>query len=372
MSDCALVRRLVVDRFRNLKNIQFDAAPRLNLISGDNGHGKTSLIEALYVLCTTKSFRTAKLLEVIQESQNESHIAAKAEVFGLERELRAVLRARSKVFSLDGKKPARRIQYALEVPVIAFHPGELHLSSGPASIRRTLLDRIILYQDPLGTEARLRYQKALRERARLLSESTLSHRELDAYEVVIAQEGAQFARARARAAEQLLAEVVPTFARIAANNLDLHATYLPGGSADKDEFLQALGENRQKDRFRGRASFGPHRDEVELRLDGRAARKFGSQGQQRLLALSLKLAELTCVKKLTGHEPLLLLDDVSSELDPERTGAVFEFLRERKNQLFVTTTRPELFSPLVDDQNERADFAMIHGRLESRKPYKFS
>jgi DNA replication and repair protein RecF len=149
-------------------------------------------------------------------------------------------------------------------------------------------------------------------------------------------------RARARAAELVVAALLPAFARMAAPGTELEAGFQPGGSDDAAEARARLGEDRRRDRVRRSASFGPHRDELELRLDGRSARRHASQGQQRLLTLSLKAAELDCIRAARGAHPILLLDDVSSELDPDRARSVAGFLAESRSQAFVTTPRPDL------------------------------
>jgi DNA replication and repair protein RecF len=117
------------------------------------------------------------------------------------------------------------------------------------------------------------------------------------------------------------------------------------------------------DRIRKRTGVGPHRDELSFWLDGRMARQHASQGQHRILALAIKLAELECVRAARGAHPLLLLDDVSSELDPERTGSVYEFLRDVPSQVFVTTTRPDLLLTPMTNPSERADFEVRKGKL---------
>jgi DNA replication and repair protein RecF len=365
---CTILRRLALSDFRNLTHVAFEPAPRLNLIHGDNGHGKTSLIEALYVLATTRSFRSTKLLETVREGTEQARLKAEVESFGLRRELQATLGLRGRSFLIDGKKPQRIIDYALKTPVIAFHPGDLQLVSGPASCRRTLLDRVLLYLDPQGADARLYYQKALRDRQKLISESGSQARgsqaaHLDAIEQVVARHGARFARGRKEAAERVIEALGPAFQQMAAPGLRCVTTYEPGGVTDKDTFAEKLLERRSKDFFRGAATFGPQRDELHLSIEGRVARSHASQGQQRLLTLALKMAELSCVREVTGMEPMLLLDDVSSELDHERTTAVFNFLKEARNQIFVTTTRPELFSNVTLEDSLRADFRVLNGHL---------
>lgn len=363
-----LLSRLALVNFRNLEHVAFEPAPRLNLIYGDNGHGKTSLIEALYVLATTRSFRSNRLAETIRDGEQQTQLRADVESFGLKRELRATLSPRGRSFLVDGKRPKRNVDYALKTPVIAFHPGDLLLASGPATGRRTLLDRILLYLDPAGADARLHYTKALRDRQKILAEHGPQQtgriaEQLDAYEQVVATHGSRFARARQMASEEVILALAPAFREMAAPGLSIAPTYEPGGSMEVEVFRRQLGERRVKDFHRGAATYGPQRDELHLMIDGRPARSHASQGQQRLLTLAMKMAELSCVREVTGMEPMLLLDDVSSELDPERTAAVFDLLRQAKSQIFVTTTRPELFRDVQLDRGERADFHVQSGKV---------
>jgi DNA replication and repair protein RecF len=288
-------------------------------------------------------------------------LRGEVESFGLRRELRAHVSSRGRSFLVDGKRPKRNLDYALKAPVIAFHPGDLTLASGPAASRRTLLDRVVLHQDPAGADARISYQKALRDRQKLLAEKGVRATELDAYEQVCATHGARMARGRSHAAATVLEALTPSFAEMAAPGLLCHALYQPGGTTDVSVFRRELTNRRHKDLARGAATFGPQRDEISFSLAGRPARTHASQGQQRLLTLAMKMAELACVREVTGVEPMLLLDDVSSELDPERTHAVFELLRHSKSQIFVTTTRRELFSEVSLRGEERADFLVENG-----------
>ncbi len=359
----ALVLGLSVRDFRNLEAVSFSAAPRLNIVWGDNGQGKTSLIEALYVLCTTRSFRSSRLGETVRDGQAQARILGKMSSLGLAREQRASLSLRGRSFLLDGKRPKRHIEYALKTPVIAFHPGDLALVSGAASLRRTLLDRIVLHIDPPGADARLRYQTALRERQALLDRRGPHAGELGVFEQVVAETGARLQLARRRAATRLVEALLPAFSRMATADHEVGCHYQPGGSEDVEVFAKSLADRRTRDVQRGAATFGPHKDELQLSVGGRPARSHASQGQQRLLTLSLKLAELACVREAAGIEPILLLDDVSSELDPHRTEAVFRFLRESRSQIFVTTTRPELFSEVDMGADQRRNFRMDEGAL---------
>lgn len=358
------VQRLIIRHVRNIEALELTPSPRLNVIVGDNGHGKTSVLEAIYLVATTKSFRAEKLATLIKEGTEGAAVTARIDEGGAGREQRFVLGERSRVARLDGKPPSTLAAYAARTPVVAFAPADLELVSGGASGRRRLLERVALFVDSPGAEARLRYERAMRSRQRVLTERGPAARDLDAFEAVIAAEGARHALARERAADRVVAELARSFARLAAQGTPVVSRYAPGGTVDAAEFLRKLERSRDLDARRGSASFGPHRDELELTLLGRPARTHASQGQQRLLALALKLAELECIRDARGADPLLLLDDVSSELDPARTQAVYDLVLANRGQVFVTTTRLDLFPVGSFAPSERADFRLVRGALE--------
>jgi DNA replication and repair protein RecF len=356
--------RVNVRRLRNIDAIDLEPAPRLNVIVGDNGQGKTSLLEALYLVATTKSFRSDRLAPIVQTEAEQAVVAATVSEAGGRREQRVVVaRARRSVL-VDGKHPSSLASYATRTPVVAFHPADLELVSGSALPRRTLLDRVGLFVDPPGALARTRYQKALRERQKALEERGPAARELLPFEAVMAAEGSRLALSRERAWAALDERLGPALARVAAPETAVGTRYVPGGSTDPTAFATRLVETRVLDLRRGTATFGPQRDEIELTVDGRPARQCASQGQQRLLTLALKFAELECVRKARGAHPVLLLDDVSSELDPERTRAVAEWLRDSASQVFVTTTRRDLFQDVSVSHEDRRDFSLLRGVLQ--------
>ncbi len=355
--------RLSIRGLRNITSLELRPAPRLNVIVGDNGQGKTSVLEALYLVATTKSFRAERLGTLIQTGSEQASVVADIRESTARREQRTVLGPRSRVVRLDGKPPVSLGAFATRTPVVAFCPADLELVSGGATGRRKLLDRVALFIDPPGAEARLRYERAMRSRQRVLEERGPNARELEAFEGVMAEEGARFALARERAAAGVSERLTATFAKLATAELRIASRYAPGGTTDPRSFAQELASTRVRDASRGGATFGPQRDELELELDGRPARSHASQGQQRLLTLALKLTELACIREARGAHPVLLLDDVSSELDPERTLAVHGLLAATESQVFVTTTRADLFPDAPPNAADRADFRLSGGAL---------
>lgn len=355
---------ITIAEIRNIRQARLQLAPRLNLVSGNNGHGKTSLLEAVYLLTTSRSFRTARLGELV------GHGATVASVRGQFREAEATTREQSvgvqggrRTVRLDGEAPPSLAHYATRSPVVVFDPQQLRLSTGPSAERRQLLDRLTLYERPAVATDRARYTRALAERQRLLTDRAASDAALSAYEALLAEHGAALTEARQAASEALGAHLVTAFQRIAAPDLRLEARYQPAGSPDRADALERLRAQRGRDARSRRTSFGPHRDDLELRIDGRSARVVGSQGQHRAITLALKIAEMHTIAAARGLRPILLLDDVSSELDAERTAALFAHLAEIACQIFLTTTRPGLIEAPDVPPAERLELSVVHGVL---------
>lgn len=358
------ITKLALVDFRNISQLEIQPAERFNVISGDNGQGKTSLLEALYFLATTKSFRSDRVDRLRKEGQPFARVDGDLLEGEVPRVQRATLTSKGKKITLDGATPERLSHYATRTPIIVFHPGDLTLTMGGASPRRDLLDRVSLFSNPSLTVVRSRYRQALKERQKVLELRGENAPELEAYETLIALHGAQLTQARQTAAVALSDEANPAFRNLVVNNLSFEMSYQPGGSNSEEEALKELHQRRSADRRRHMATFGPHRDDLLISLDGRAARQHASQGQHRILTLTLKLAELAAIRAARGAHPLLLLDDVSSELDPTRIGAVYDFLNETSSQVFVTTTRPELFHTPNAASGERRDFHLHRGQLQ--------
>lgn len=361
------VETLSIRSYRNLESVDLELGPRFNVIAGDNGQGKTSLIEALYVLATSRSFRTAKLADLVAHGQKTASVRACVREDGATREQSMGLRAGMRAARIDGKRPPTLAAYAVRTPVVVFHPGSVALSSGGGSERRKLLDRLALYLSPASMAEAEAFAKALRSRQRTLELRGETAADLDGWEQLVARHGLAVMQARSEAAGRLLPQAVRSFARIGAPGLELHARYEPSAPRDVHDFAARLAAERLRDRARGSASTGPHRDDIAIELGSHPARGIASQGQHRAVVLALRLAEIEVVAEARGVRPILLLDDVSSELDRARTAALFAALREERGQVILTTTRPELIeTEALFAAGERSDFEVVAGRIQAQ------
>lgn len=360
-----LLEQLQVRAFRNLARVDLDFGDRFNVVSGDNGQGKTNLLEAIYVVATSKSFRASKPGDVVGFGAELASVRARVREDGEARVQSVGLEPGKRVARLDDKRPPSLAAFAVRTPVVVFHPGEISLSMGASGERRRLLDRTALYLAPQSMAELDAYTRALRARQRTLELRGVGASDLAEWEALCAKHGAAVMAHRARAAELLSERARLAFARIAAPGLVLEAAYAPSAPRDEATFAAELASRRPSDVRRGSAGVGPHRDDLALSIDGRPVRGVASQGQHRAVTLALKSAEIDVIGEARGVRPILLLDDVSSELDRARTSALFAFLRDLRGQVFLTTTRPELIDT-GEDRGARRDFEVAGGAFRAR------
>lgn len=359
-----MITELAVAGFRNLANQRIELGPRFNVVAGENGQGKTNLLEALYLVCTTRSFRTSSLGDVVAHGSDGARVKALMAQDSPPREQVVAIAGTRRIVTANGKRPRTLATFALATPVVLFDPASLALSQGPASERRRLMDRVAVHLaaregggESLVHDAE-RYRRAHLQRKRAL-EKNADTRTLTSFEHVMAEHGARIMQARARAVEAIAARTRASFVEIAKTPLELSVAYAPKGPTDERELAEMFASRREEDARRGTATRGPHLDELSLSLSGHDARKVASQGQHRAIVLALKTAELEAIRDAREVEPVLLLDDVSSELDATRNAALFELLHRRKGQVVLTTTRPELIALT----SSRLDFRVASGTV---------
>lgn len=352
------LQRLELLHFRNISQLQLAIeAPRL-LVVGRNGEGKSNLLEAVELLGSLRSHRASLDRDLIQQQQPSARLrGTTTEGDLLQLELR---RSGGRQAVRNGKTLERQQDLLGSLRCVGFSALDLELVRGEPALRRHWLDRVVLQLEPLYSELLSRYGRLLRQRSQLLRRRGGHHGTealLDAFDAQMALVGTRLHRRRVRALGRLEPLAADWHNRLSGGCEQLVLRYRSGsappdasdGDGDSSEaaWCQTLQEQllRQRpDELRlGQCSVGPHRDEVELLLQGEPARRFGSAGQQRTLVLALKLAELDLVRQVVGEPPLLLLDDVLAELDPGRQHLLLEAVGQG-HQCLVSATHLDAFS----------------------------
>ena len=345
-----LLQRLQLQDFRNLRQVDLEPSPHATVVVGRNGQGKTNLLEAIYFLCTLKPLRAGRLLELVRFQRPTARVVGHFALGGATRQIAVDIQDGLRQASVDGKHTRALEEYFGGVSVVAFTPDDLAVVKGAPEERRTLLDRAVFNRFPGFLRASRTYLRALRSRNKLLKENA-SPDYLLAYDEALAVAGARILVLR----RELLATLGPkaeatvlSIAQLEGARYTYRPAHLDVPFAEAEEgalaaaLREALRTRLERDRERGFTSVGPHADDLEIGLGGHAARSFASQGQARALVLGWKIAEIESLRAALGRFPLLLLDDVSSELDPERNAFLMGYLSHSGAQVLLTTTEPSL------------------------------
>jgi DNA replication and repair protein RecF len=312
---------------RSLSDVRVELAAGVTCLIGPNGAGKTNLLEALYFALTGRSFRTADRRDLIPfGSQLARAEALVRDEDGAEHRLLAsISRSEGRRHLLDGSPVDTATAARHRPPVAVFAPDRLALVKGPPAERRAHVDRYVAARWPSRSGLRVRFGQALAQRNALLARAPAAAGQLDVWDAAFADAAAALSESRAEA----LAELGPGFSA-AASELGLEGEasveYAPRSPGSADEIREGLAERREADLRLGRSSWGPHLDEVRISAAERALRRFGSQGEQRTALLALLFAERGALAEARRVVPLLLLDDVMSELDPARRERLVDLL----------------------------------------------
>src|SRR5215208_756723 len=354
------VARLRVLGFRNLCAQEVELGPGITLLWGPNGAGKTNLLEALFVGLAGSSCRTRRERETLAFGEPLARVEVEVAAEGEERTfLWSLARDGERRYLLDGDPLGA--ERAHERPALAvFLPDRLALVKGPPSVRRSHLDRLLEALWPARADSRRRYARALAQRNALLARVRAGSApvdSLDAWDTELATAGCELADARRDAIEVLGPEFTAAAADLGLPGV-ASLRYAPrADAADAEELAAQLAERRASDLDRGFTGHGPHLDEIHLELGGRAIRRYGSQGEQRTALLALLFAERRALLEARRAPPLMLLDDVMSELDPDRRERLASRLAEGEGQAVITATEADH----VPARKARSDVAVRDG-----------
>ena len=368
-----IVEGIKLINFRNYNNLSVLFNPNINIMIGKNAQGKTNLLEAIYICSTGRSFRTSRDKEIINFEKGEAYIGANLKVGQLEKlteiKLHREKTKRIKVNKIE-LKSYKELNTGLKV--VVFSPEDLKLIKDGPSLRRTYLDSSICQLKPLYYYNLNRYYKILIQRNNLLKsirfKSSLPDL-IEVFDIQMARLGSLIILERERYINRLFLEAKINHSVITKNTETLDIKYLRSiefGSSlieIENQFLEDLKTSRKKDIETGTTNKGPHRDDFSVLINGKDAKTYASQGQQRSIVLTLKLSEVEIIKKESGYNPILLLDDVYSELDEERRSHLTKLFS--KMQTFITLTDAVDINGL--DGYEKEFFYINNGCIYSGK-----
>ncbi len=326
------LKRLKLSNFRNYKTLSVTFSPNVNLIQGENGLGKTNLLEAIHLLSTGRSFRTANLSDLIRHGAPGFLVQAEIERDGIDQSI---------AMSYDGTNRKVKINATTHnnfsnvlglLPSVLYAPYDHALIAGAPAERRRFLNMHIAQIDPVYVHHLLRYGKALKQRNALLKSK--QEASIEVWEAQLAHSGAYLINRRQKAIEELFPHLK------SLSDVNFTIVYEPSLTGDlKEQWKQS----RKKDLIMGSTLAGPHRDDMVISADGKSAKAFSSEGQKRSCLAALKLAQWGALKEEVGDDPLIAIDDFGVHLDEEKTQQLFEEVKGL-GQVFLTTPLPLPFN----------------------------
>ena len=338
-----IVEKLELKNFRNYENLEMEFSPDINILYGDNAQGKTNILEAIYLCSTTKSYKGSKEKDMVKLGKDEAHLRMYIKKNGISHKTDMHLKLQGKKgVAVDGIPIKKSSDIYGLVNVIFFSPEDLSMiKNGPAE-RRKFMDAELSQINRLYLQYLSRYNKILEQRNDLLKQLNVRRDlidTLDVWDSQLTEYGSYIIDARQQFINDIDYLVKDIHSDISGGKEILSCKYEPNIS--KENFKDKLLKSREKDIYAKSTNVGPHRDDIAFFIGDENIKLYGSQGQQRTVALSLKLAEIELVKKKTGDNPILLLDDVLSELDRNRQHCLLDFINDI--QTVITCTGLEEF-----------------------------
>ncbi len=336
-----ILKSLTLKNFRSYRAETFTFGEHVNLIHGANAQGKTNLLEAVHFLLTFKPFKQVKHDELITFSEKECRIKGEIESSGGLDEVHIYIGGEKRTIRLNGKIVYRASSVHGRYQVVSFLPSDIELVKGSPQNRRRYLDALISALEPEYLQGLKQYHRALTQRNAVLSKShRLSPGNLEVWDEKLAETGGKIALKRKEYVKKLRPRLNKLYKLSSGIDAEIDIIYTCSFDAGKDPargLLRELESSFEKDKKRGHTTAGPHRDSITFQVAGNDASSFASQGEAKNLAFALKASEIGLIKETLGKTPVLLLDDVTSELDERRKKFIFRLLKDFTGQVFITT-----------------------------------
>ncbi|MBR3270024.1 DNA replication and repair protein RecF [Candidatus Saccharibacteria bacterium] len=326
-----IIKTIKLTNFRNHKSYSLNCKPTTTLILGENGCGKTSVLEAIYILTQGKSFRATDP-DIIKRDTEYYLIELE---YDTGEKVLASYDKKSKTFKVEDKK-TRRLSPKYKYPIILFLPSDLNLITGAPSRHRDYFDRFFSILSPEYNSALNKYNKALVQRNKLLKDEFISQASIFPWNVLLAKNGVILNSLRQKFIKEINQTLTETYRSIAENGDNVEIKYITDiNNFTENEYLNFLEKNYEKDRILGHTSFGVHRDDFEFIFNQTKADGSASRGETRSIILALKFIEAKIIAEELGKKPIILLDDVFSELDNKRRKCLINNFKN--HQVIITS-----------------------------------
>ncbi len=323
--------------FRNYAYLDVDFGPGLHLLLGPNAQGKTNVLEAIYLLATLRSFRGVGGAQMVRQGAKGYFVGATISATA-EHDIKIYWSVPERKLTLDGTPVKRLSDFFGIFRAVVFCSEDLFLVKGPGSRRRRFLDLLLAQSQPVYLPLLQRYAQALRARNALLKQRSYDPDALEGFSQEVVNCGTQITEFRRQLLPKLAPLAARAYARIARDQERLDLEYRPSVKAN---FAVELAQARSREQTFRSTIIGPHRDELQLSLNGRSAGQFGSEGQKRSIAIALKMAQAEFLTDVHGSPPVLLIDDIMGELDASRRAGFLPLLHRSgpaQGQVFMTAT----------------------------------
>lgn len=326
-----IIESIKLINFRNHTNYTLECTDETSLILGENGCGKTSVLEAIYILTRGKSFRSTDP-EIIKRGTEFYRIEIQ---FTNGEHIVATYDGKSKTYTILDKK-TKRLPRKNKYPVILFQPSDLNLISHSPSRRRDYFDRVFGQFNELYASNLSKYEKSLKQRNELLKNDFIKKEALFSWNILLAKHGAEISKSRKFFIQEINSKLTTTYRSIASNDDIINIIYKSEAeNFSTDEYLNKIEQNFEKDSFLGHTSFGVHRDDYIFEFNHNIADGSASRGEMRSIVLALKFIEAELINQKLHQKPLILLDDVFSELDETRRRCLIQNFKN--NQVIITS-----------------------------------
>lgn len=357
------LKKVWVEKYRNIQSADIEPARHLTILYGSNGQGKTNILESVYLLGNARPFRNVRVSDLIQHNSKTAAVRGMIQSAGVESEVFIQLENNSRRVSIDGKAIHRSADLHGKLAVVIFSPDDTAMVKLGPETRRRFLDRSLYASHAGFLQQYHNYYRTLKQRNVLLKNNQTEG--LDIWTEQMATFGTRLMKHRQKYTYQLNILLQKHYLQIAGKPEKVEICYRPDIAANYelnyDNLLKFFHEQQEHDIRYKTTGRGPHRDDIAFMIQGRPLKIFGSQGQQRSFILALKMAELEHLQETFGEMPVLLLDDIASELDRQRMTNLLTYIRQQEVQVVITTTNVTPFLSMIEQDSKI--FRVEEGRL---------